>query len=188
MSVSITPSTCSLDVYNNTCRQIGTQLYVTGQPFPDGYVQIANAGVTWVISVRNPDETTSPPPFDNDEAALLLQNGVLYVNVPVTHGMPQGTFNDAATVAVLQMMILQAAGPLLIHCTTGDRASAVYAVAMIAFGGASNQEAADYAQEYLLLANQQIIDYVLAYEQPSWLGDLSAWGAPGAGTRLFAKR
>ncbi len=187
MHVSITPSTCSLDVYNG-CRQIGTQLYVTGQPYPDGYMQIANAGVKWVVCVRNPDETTSTPPFDNNEAESLLQNAVLYVNVPVTHGMPQGAFNDAATVAVLQMLILQAAGPLLIHCSSGDRASAVYAVAMIAVGGASNQDAADYAQEYLLLANQQIIDYVLAYEQPSWLGDLAAWGAPVAGANPFTKR
>ena len=186
MNISNTPIPCSLDVYNG-CRQIGTQLYVTGQPDSEGYTQIANAGVKWVVCVRNPDETTSPPPFDDNEAASLLQNGVLYVNVPVTHGMTQGAFNDAATVAVLQLLILQADGPLLIHCSSGDRASAVYAVAMIAVGGASNQDAADYAQEYLLLANQQIIDYVLGYEQPSWLGDLSAWGSPGAGTGLFTK-
>ena len=172
MSTLVTPSGCSFNVYNG-CRQVGTQLYVSGQPYAAGYPQIAAAGVQWVLCVRNPNETAPPaPPFDTNEAQTLLGLDVLYANVPVTHGMTQAAFNQAATVAAVSMLGLLRLGQALIHCSSGDRASAVFAVALIAAGYATNAEAVAFATQNLLLSNAEIIGYVLAYQTPSWFSDL----------------
>jgi uncharacterized protein (TIGR01244 family) len=168
MSFSVAQSACGLSVYNG-CRQVGNQLYVTGQPYPAGYAQIAAAGVRWVVCVRNPDETAPPaPPFDSGEAATLLASNVLYVDVPITHGMPQAAFDQAATVAAVMMLALLRQGQVLIHCSSGDRASAVFAVALIATRTLSNVEAVAFASTELLLANAGIKQQVLAYVTPSW--------------------
>jgi protein tyrosine phosphatase (PTP) superfamily phosphohydrolase (DUF442 family) len=175
MSAIAPESTCSIDAYNG-CRMVGNQLYVTGQPYSAGYPQIAAAGVQWVLCVRNPDESAPPPPappFDTNEAATLLALNVLYADVPVTHGMPQAAFNQAATVAAVSMLGLLRLGKTLIHCSSGDRASAVFAVALIATGNATNVEAVAFAKQRLLLSNSDIIAYVLQYQPPEWLADFT---------------
>lgn len=173
MSSSVTPSTCSFNVFNG-CRMVGNQLYVTGQPDadtnPTGYAQIAQAGVQWVLSVRDPDETNQTPPVDPNEATTLLHLNVLYANVPLAHGISQPQFNDAATVAAVSMLGLLRLGKTLIHCTSGDRASSVVAVVLIASGLMTNIEAEAFAVQNLLLDTFK--SYVLAYQTPSWFGDL----------------
>ncbi|HEY0158955.1 MAG TPA: hypothetical protein VGF28_16845 [Thermoanaerobaculia bacterium] len=172
MTISDTPPVCSIAAFNG-CRLLGSKLYVTGQPSAAGYAQIAAAGVQWVLSVRNPNETAPPaPPFDVNEPQSLLNLNVLYANVPVTHGMPQAAFNQAATVAAVSMLSLLELGTALIHCSSGDRASAIVAVALIATGTASNADAAAFAEQNLLLSNPQIEGYVLAYQPPSWFNEL----------------
>jgi protein tyrosine phosphatase (PTP) superfamily phosphohydrolase (DUF442 family) len=166
---------CSFDVYGG-CVQLGTTpLYVTGQPSTDAYQEIGAAGVLWVVCVRNPNETAEPP-FQNGEAADLLLFNALYVNVPVTHDESQETFNDAATAAAIAMLGVLRQGPALIHCSTGDRASAVVAVALIATGIASNAEAEAFAVEKLLLRKDEIKQYVLHYQVPDWFPELLAGG------------
>lgn len=162
---------------NGGCAMVGTTLYVTGQPYTDAYQQITAKGVQWVVCVRNPDETTPAPPFDNQEAAALLAYDVLFADVPVTHGETQEQFDDAATMAAVTMLGVLRLGPALIHCSTGDRASAVVAVALIATGTLDNVRAEAFAVQQLLLRKDEIKTYVLNYQTPQWFRDLAAAGA-----------
>jgi protein tyrosine phosphatase (PTP) superfamily phosphohydrolase (DUF442 family) len=172
---------CSFDVWGG-CVQLGTMLYVTGQPNQDAYQQIAAAGVQWVVCVRNPSETQapqpppSPPGFDDQEASTLLGDGVLFVDLPVTHGESQEQFDNAATAAAVTMLGVLRQGPALIHCSTGDRASAVVAVALIATGVLSNIEAEAFAVHKLLLRKDEIKTYVLRYSTPPWFQELLGSG------------
>lgn len=161
---------------NGGCVTLGTTLYVTGQPYSDAYPQIAAKGIQWVVCVRNPDETTPAPPFDNQEAAALLAQNVFFADVPVTHGETQEQFDDAATAAAVTMLAALRLGPALIHCSTGDRASAVVAVALIATGTLDNAQAEAFAVQKLLLRKDEIKAYVLGYTTPAWFTQLLGSG------------
>ena len=107
-----------------------------------------------------------PPPFDTTEAATLEALGVSYQNIPITRTMSQQQFDVAATEAALALLNNSAQGPALIHCSTGDRASSVFAALLILAGRLSNRDAADYATNSLLLANPNMVDLVLGYTAP----------------------
>jgi protein tyrosine phosphatase (PTP) superfamily phosphohydrolase (DUF442 family) len=155
-------------------------LYVTGQPSTEAYPAMAapppdGAGIKSVICVRSPSETkpSSPPyppvpPFDTQEKDILARLGVSYTNdFVIERGMPQPDFDRIATRAALQMLHDQEGmRPALIHCSTGDRASSVFAVLLILVFGASNQDVIDYCTNCLLLANSQVIASVRNYRVP----------------------
>ncbi len=56
--------------------------------------------------------------------------------------------------------------PGLIHCSSGDRASAGFAAFLITCCGYSNAQALDFALHHLALQNQQFVGYVKAYKPP----------------------
>ena len=157
----------SLPVYGNGPCKIVTgkgTWYVTAQP--TAYPPIASAGIASVLCVRDPSETTQPNAFDITEADSLIPVGVSYTNVPLPHvpAMTQDQFNMQAYNAAVAINAWPA--PLLVHCSTGDRASAAFAVFMIQFCGWPNAQAANFAQTELALANTLFIQQVNAYTQP----------------------
>jgi protein tyrosine phosphatase (PTP) superfamily phosphohydrolase (DUF442 family) len=155
----------SLPVYNNgACKRVtGNNLvyYVTAQP--TAYPPIKQAGIRSVLCVRDPSETTQPNAFDIKEADSLIPLPVSYTNVPLPHvpAMMQGQFDMQAYNAAVA--INSWTGPLLVHCSTGDRASAAFAVFMIQFCGWPNAQAASFAQAELALANALFIQQVKHY-------------------------
>lgn len=174
MAITFTATPCSLPVANG-CRLVSgsndTTYYVTGQPIYESvtsnpYQTIAAADIASVLSVRDPQEYTQPPvPFDLTEADQLILNSVSYTNVPLPHiAMTQEQFNTQAYYAATVINFW--AGPLLVHCSSGDRASAAFAVFMIQYCGTAPSEAANFAQGSLLLKNEQFIDYVNNYPPP----------------------
>jgi len=158
----------SLPVYSNgACKIVtgnGTTYYVTAQP--TAYPPIGQAGIKSVLCVRDPSETTQPNAFDITEADNLIPQPVSYTNVPLPHvpAMTQGQFNMQAYNAAV--VIDSWTGPLLVHCSTGDRASAAFAVFMIQFCGWPNKAAATFAQTELALQNTTFIQQVQNYSQP----------------------
>jgi protein tyrosine phosphatase (PTP) superfamily phosphohydrolase (DUF442 family) len=158
----------SLPVYDSgPCKIVtgnNSTYYVTAQP--TAYPPIGNAGIASVLCVRDPSETTQPNAFDITEADNLIPQHVSYTNVPLPHvpAMTQGQFNMQACNAAV--VINSWAAPLLVHCSTGDRASAAFAVFMIQFCGWPNADAADFAQTKLALANALFIQQVNNYTQP----------------------
>jgi protein tyrosine phosphatase (PTP) superfamily phosphohydrolase (DUF442 family) len=154
-------------------------LYVTGQPSKDAYPAIAQAApgaaIRSVICVRSPSETqpSSPPyppvpPFDAQEKDILEKLGVSYTNeFVIERGMPQSQFDLTATQAALRMLRNQEGmRPALIHCSTGDRASSVFAVLLMLVLGPTNADVVDYCTNCLLLANAQMIGLVQGYRVP----------------------
>jgi protein tyrosine phosphatase (PTP) superfamily phosphohydrolase (DUF442 family) len=158
----------SLPVYGSGPCKIVTAnkstWYVTAQP--TAYPPIASAGIASVLCVRDPSETTQPNAFDTGEADSLIPLNVSYTNVPLPHvpAMTQAQFNMQAYNAAVAINSWPA--PLLVHCSSGDRASAAFAVFMIQFCGWPNAQAANFAQTQLALANALFIQQVNAYTQP----------------------
>lgn len=126
------------------CWQI-RNFYVTAQPTEAGLAVARELGIQSVISLRDATEIAKPPypAFDPEEDTTLTQLGMSFANIPFPHGMPQDQFNirAAAVLAVLN----QLPQPLLMHCSSGDRASALWAVHLIVDCGLTNEEAVAYA-------------------------------------------
>jgi protein tyrosine phosphatase (PTP) superfamily phosphohydrolase (DUF442 family) len=163
---------CLAFVAYSGARIVLERFYVTGQPSSPAYPAIAAAGIGSVVCVRQPGEAVAPPPvpppppFDTTEATTLEALGVSYQNIPITRTMSQQQFDVAATEAALALLTNSAQGPALIHCSTGDRASSVFAALLILAGGMSNADAADYATNSLLLANPNMVALVMGYAPP----------------------
>ena len=173
MASSLIPAiNCLAFVAYSGARIVLDRFYVTGQPSSPAYAAIAAAGIGSVVCVREPGEPVAPPPvpppppFDTTEATALEALGVSYQNIPITRTMSQQQFDVAATEAALALLANSAQGPALIHCSTGDRASSVFAALLIFAGGWSNGDAVDYATNSLLLANPNMIALVQGYAPP----------------------
>ena len=183
MSCPVTATPVDFDVYAGHAARVtytgGQPLwYVTGQPQPDAYAQIAGAGIGTVISLRLPNETS--PPFDVDEPSALYALNLTYSNLPIAHPMEQNLFDVMATMAALGLLFQGGGVPPLVHCSSGDRASAIFAVMLIATQLCSTADALTFAQGSLFLANPDVIANVRNYTVPARLAD----GARQAGAML----
>lgn len=90
-----------------------------GQPTDDDLRAAAAAGVTTIITLRRPEE----PGFE-EERALVEELGMRFVSVPVA-GAEGLTAENAARVSET----LEAAdGPTVVHCGSGNRVGAIFAV------------------------------------------------------------
>jgi protein tyrosine phosphatase (PTP) superfamily phosphohydrolase (DUF442 family) len=161
---------CGAFVAYSGARIVSDRFYVTGQPTAPAYAAIAQAGIGSVICLRDPDETDPQPPpvppvppFDTQEANELAALGVTYQNIVITRTMTQAQFDEMATEAAYQLLVNALATPALIHCSSGDRASSAFAALLIVLGILSNDDAAAYAENCLLLANSAMIAFVKAY-------------------------
>ncbi len=183
MACPVTATPVDFDVYAAHAAQVtyasAQRLwYVTGQPEPDAYAQIASAGIGTVISLRLPNETQ--PPFDVNEPSELYALNLTYSNLPIAHPMEQGLFDVMATMAALGLLFQGGDAPPLVHCSSGDRASAIFAVMLIATQLCPPAEALAFAQGSLFLANPDVIANVQNYSVPARLAD----GARQAGAMM----
>jgi protein tyrosine phosphatase (PTP) superfamily phosphohydrolase (DUF442 family) len=163
-----------LPVIENVCFKVTGDkrvFYVTSQPdylWPgtSPYQAIAQAGITALVSVRDSSEYTIPfNPFDLTETDQLILSSVAYSNIPLPHiAMSQALFDRQAFHVATALQGWKQPG--LIHCSSGDRASAGFAAFLITCCGYSNQQALDFALHHLALQNQQFVDYVKAYQPP----------------------
>lgn len=183
MPVLFNVSKCTLPVYDNVCFRLTSELgvfYVTAQPVwqivngqaVNPYAEIAKNAKS-VLSVRDSQEaTTQPNPFDLSESGQFIINNVAHTNISMPHGvvpsggttpqnMTQAQFDAQAIGAAL--VIKSRTRPLLLHCSTGDRASAVFACFMYAYCGYNNDEALAFATQQLALQNEVFKGYVKAF-------------------------
>lgn len=136
--------TAAIVTAGQNCWQIGS-FYVTAQPTEAGLAVASGLGIQSVICLRDATEAANPPypPFDPDEDTTLTALGMSFVNIPFPHGIPQAQFNirAGAVLAVLN----QLPQPLLMHCSSADRASALWAVHLIVNCGLTAADAIKYA-------------------------------------------
>jgi protein tyrosine phosphatase (PTP) superfamily phosphohydrolase (DUF442 family) len=150
-------------------RIVLDRYYVTGQPSDAAFPAIARAGITSIVCVRQPGEAPppppvpAPPPFDlAHERELAQKNGLAFTDIVITRSMTQQQFDVAATEAAFALARNAYRAPALVHCSTGDRASSVFA-AMLILLGMPNLEASDFATNQLLLASPEILALVQGY-------------------------
>ena len=90
-----------------------------GQPSEDDLIKLHEQGYGTVINLRLPGE------FDAyDEAKLVEDLGMTYISLPieVSGGLTK------ANAATLDQLVSEADGPSLVHCGSGDRVGALYAI------------------------------------------------------------
>ncbi len=129
------------------CWQVG-DYYITAQPTQAGLSVANGLGIQSVVCLRDATEGSNPPylPFDAEEDMTLTSLGMNFVNIPFPHSatLTQELFDirAAAVVAVLG----QLPKPSLMHCSSGDRASALWAIHLMVNCGVTKQEAINYAE------------------------------------------
>jgi uncharacterized protein (TIGR01244 family) len=145
------------------CWQVG-DFYLTAQPTdPEGLEAAGQLGVKSVVCLRDSSETANPPylPFDFSEDTTATALGMCFVNVPFPHGITQEQFDLRAGVVLAALDTLPR--PLLMHCSSGDRASALWAVHLIRDCGLTNAQAIAYAEQSGLAV---FLPYVENYTAP----------------------
>ena len=96
-----------------------TDVLVGGQPTKDDFVNAKDAGFKTVINVRGLGEegTDWEPPF-------LAELGLQYRHIPVAG--PMDITKDKAS--LLRQTMEDSERPILIHCASGNRVGALFAV------------------------------------------------------------
>jgi protein tyrosine phosphatase (PTP) superfamily phosphohydrolase (DUF442 family) len=134
------------------CWQIGN-FYVTAQPTEPGLTVASQLGIKSVICLRDALEIAYLQylPFDPEEDRTLTTSlGMSFANIPFPHSptepqfnisQPQFNIRAGAVLAVLN----QLPQPLLMHCSSADRASALWAVHLMVDCGVSLKDALVYA-------------------------------------------
>lgn len=94
-------------------------LFTAGQPAQSDWQAIAARGVTTVVNLRTAKELEG-----RDEAAEVQAAGMRYVAIPVAGA--DGI--DAANAARLHDALQSATGPVLVHCSSANRAGGLLAL------------------------------------------------------------
>lgn len=100
-------------------QAVDGRILTGGQPSQDDLTYLKSRGFGTVISLRRDDEDVG-----YDQAAVVADLGLTYVNIPVS--TQKGL--DATTAAYLRSVINQTTAPVLVHCGSGNRVGALYAL------------------------------------------------------------
>ncbi|HEX8456529.1 MAG TPA: hypothetical protein VF656_04335 [Pyrinomonadaceae bacterium] len=162
MNNDYTPVKVNAPIVTNgqNCWRIGN-FYVTAQPTdPQGLNTAQGLGIKSVICLRDATEQAVVEylPFDPKEDIVLTSLGVNFANIPFPHGIPQNQFDTRAG-AVLAVLN-QLPQPLLMHCSSGDRASALWAIHLMVDDRLPKQAAINYAE---LSGLKEFLPYVQNY-------------------------
>lgn len=146
------------------CWRVG-DYYITAQPTdPVGLTEAKRFAIQSVVCLRDAAEAANPPylPFDAEEDTVLTEFAMNFVNIPFPHStaLTQDLFDIRAgsVLAVLR----QLPKPLLMHCSSGDRASALWAIHLIVDCGLTKADAIKYAEMSGLAV---FLPYVEGYQQ-----------------------
>jgi uncharacterized protein (TIGR01244 family) len=131
-----------------------TGLLTTGQPDSAVLDVIAEAGFGAVIDFRGVDEDRG-----FDEQAEVESRGLRYVSIPVS-GSDDISFDNAA---ILDQVLSETDGPVLLHCKSGNRAAAVLALREKQ-NGADSESALALGLEAGLTRHRDVVEERLAEE------------------------
>ena len=112
-------------------------LATAGQPSEDALGKLKALGFKTVINLRPPGEQSAGA----EEEAVRAQ-GLRYVSVPVN----SATFGPAEVSAVRAVLDDESAAPVLLHCTTANRAAAVWGLTELQRGRALSEVEAEAAK------------------------------------------
>lgn len=109
----------------------GRHYVSTGQPDSEVLSMAKAAGFKTVVDLRGESEDRGM-----DEAAEVAALGMQYVTLPIA-GADDINFDNAAA---LDKILADAEGPVLVHCASGNRVGALYALRE-KLAGATDEEA-----------------------------------------------
>ena len=136
--------------------QSTAQLYSAGQPEPEAFKALAEAGVRHVINLRPP---TEQPGFN--EAAVVTQNRMAYYNIPIAGA---GDL-DRDKVVLLDGLLQQLKGEkVLVHCSSSNRVGALLALRAVWIDGQSTTTAIELGLQHGLTRLQAAVEKLLAME------------------------
>jgi uncharacterized protein (TIGR01244 family) len=108
-----------------------------GQPTAADLALLKSKGIGTVINLRREDEDLG---YDEAEAAAVL--GLSYINLPV--GMDN---LDRQTATHLRAILNQTSAPVYVHCGSGNRVGALYAIGAHLIDGKPLEEALDVGRK-----------------------------------------
>jgi uncharacterized protein (TIGR01244 family) len=128
----------------------------TGQPDAETLRIIAEAGYVAVVDLRTAEE-----PRGFDEAATARELGLSYVSLPI------GDADDISykNAAALDKALAAFDGPVLLHCASGNRVGALFALSAKA-RGASDEEALARGDAAGLTRSKGVVEQRLAEYEP----------------------
>jgi len=119
------------DIRANGAVLEGHEYVSTGQPDAEILQTAGDAGFVAVIDLRTDSEDRG-----FDEAATVEELDMRYVRLPIA-GAEDVTFENAAR---LDEVLAEIDGPVLVHCASGNRVGALFAL-RASMAGASDEEA-----------------------------------------------
>lgn len=114
-------------------------LYFSDQPDAEALRIAASRGVTTVINLRDPEE------MDWNEQQVAEQLGLRYVNIPVSK--ESDTLDREAMSAIEEVVNRQDGQPVLLHCSSGNRAAGWLATHLVDTHGMGVEEAVEVARK-----------------------------------------
>lgn len=131
-------------------QEVEAGVYSSGQPMPGDWQAIAELGVKTVVNLRPLMET------GEDEAPAVEAQGMKYVYIPVNGAEELTPENTRLLCETLQGRD----GGILVHCASGNRCGALYALAAQA-QGKSVPEALAYGLRGGLTRLQDTVEQLL---------------------------
>jgi uncharacterized protein (TIGR01244 family) len=107
-----------------------TRFLVSGQPDEAVLRALADAGFTTVVDLRLPREDRGL-----DERETVEQLGMVYAPLPIS-GASDITFENAGA---LDQLLAETDGPVLLHCGSGNRVGALFALREKLLGASSDE-------------------------------------------------
>jgi protein tyrosine phosphatase (PTP) superfamily phosphohydrolase (DUF442 family) len=136
----------------NAC-QVLPNVISGGQPSADQLQALKEAGGQIVLDLRDPME---PRPVD--EAALVRDLGMEYINVPVR----AGSLDDATLERILTVLRQAGERTVFFHCGSGSRVGGALIPYLILDQGMDEQDAVEQAMR-VGLRNAEYMDWGLDY-------------------------
>lgn len=131
MTDSLTPAdVANLELPNP--QIVGSSVITGGQPTERDLERLRDTGVTTVITLRRDDEDSG-----FDEKTVVETLGMTYVSLPVS--MSDGL--DVETATALRTILDNSDGAALVHCGSGNRVGALYAIGAYEIDGVSLEQA-----------------------------------------------
>ena len=133
------------------------QVWTGGQPWPEHWTKLKEAGVKVIINLRPHDEHDG-----EKEAAKVKELGMSYFNIPVVFTAPDEL--DADDFLKLTDEQLKN-GPVFIHCAVGTRVGAFWMIRRMLRDGWDYDKALEEANRIGLRNHAQLIEFVKEYVQ-----------------------
>lgn len=140
--------------FDVAANNVGTRVLIAGQPTPEGLANARDAGVKVVINLRTDTEQGF------DEGAVVRGLGMAYVSVPIG----EKGLTDAKVASFIEAVRALQAQPggtdrLLVHCQSGNRAAALWAMFEIEDGKLDREEAVARARK-LGLKSPELVGFI----------------------------